>query len=329
MAYQASNSDYNEPIMTTNLTQPIGMKGPGIFTNSLISKVSGQYTAFNDVSKSGSTKDTTRVNKLNWGQVTEYPYKIDDSIQVETTHGQFYQLNLEHIPTYDLDGNEVAGAYNNDVTVWYTLGADGGSNARYFNNCGQDAVNNYYIYSKGNVTYTSAGHSKIESDGPEMQLFVNTLVRSIIVATTPPEVKILNGIAVEDNKYDIIGRSVKTAEDGTVSPDNTIPLKFKVTDEDIAAGDTFAKAKIYIDANDNGTYDAGETILKDYGRTLQNEMEYDEDLLVLATAAGVQTEVLNLYTSNRLKIGIEVMDSSKAVGQAFGLYIRRNYFELD
>ena len=329
MAYQASNSDYNEPIMTTNLTQPIGMKGPGIFTNSLISKVSGQYTAFNDVSKSGSTKDTTRVNKLNWGQVTEYPYKIDDSIQVETTHGQFYQLNLEHIPTYDLDGNEVAGAYNNDVTVWYTLGADGGSNARYFNNCGQDAVNNYYIYSKGNVTYTSAGHSKIESDGPEMQLFVNTLVRSIIVATTPPEVKILNGIAVEDNKYDIIGRSVKTAEDGTVSPDNTIPLKFKVTDEDIAAGDVFAKSKIYIDANDNGTYDAGETILKDYGGTLQNEMEYDEDLLVLATAAGVQTEVLNLYTSNRLKIGIEVMDSSKAVGQAFGLYIRRNYFELD
>lgn len=122
---------------------------------------------------------------------------------------------------------------------------------------------------------------------------------------------------------------VKTAEDGTVSPDNTIPLKFKVTDEDIAAGDTFAKSKIYIDANDNGTYDAGETILKDYGGTLQNEMEYDEDLLVLATAAGVQTEVLNLYTSNRLKIGIEVMDSSKAVGQAFGLYIRRNYFELD
>ena len=58
-------------------------------------------------------------------------------------------------------------------------------------------------------------------------------------------------------------------------------------------------------------------------------MEYDEDLLVLATAAGVQTEVLNLYTSNRLKIGIEVTDTSKAVGQAFGLYIRRNYFELD
>ncbi len=97
MAYQASNSDYNELIMTTNLTQPIGMKGPGIFTNSLISKVSSEYTAFNDVSKSGSTKDTTRVNKLNWGQVTEYPYKIDDSIQVETTHGQFYQLNLKHI----------------------------------------------------------------------------------------------------------------------------------------------------------------------------------------------------------------------------------------
>lgn len=329
MAYQASNSDYNEPIMTMNLTQPIGMKGPGIFTNSLISKVSGQYTAFNDVSKSGSTKETKEVNKLNWGQVTEYPYKIDDSIPVETTHGQFYQLNLEHIPTYDADGNEMTGAYNNEVTVWYTLGADGGSNAGYFNNCGQDAVNNYYIYSKGNVTYTSAGHSKIESDGPEMQLFVNTLVRSIIVATTPPEVKILNGIEVEDNKYDIIGRSVKTAEDGTVSPDNTIPLKFKVTDEDLAAGDVFAKSKIYIDANDNGTYDAGETILKDYGGTLQNEMEYDEDLLVLATAAGVQTEVLNLYTSNRLKIGIEVTDTSKAVGQAFGLYIRRNYFELD
>lgn len=335
MAYRSvgqssSASKYIEPIMTKELSQPIGMKGAGIYTNSLLSART-KYTIYGDVSGNTSTKNTTKINKLNWGQMTEYPYKIDDTIDVITTHGQFYQLNLEEIPTKDYDGNVIDGVHDSEVTVWYTLGADSGSNNKYFTNCGQDAINNYYIYSKGNVTYTSAGHRAITSDGPEMQLFVNTLVRSIIVATMPPEVEITNGMKTDGNNYDIIARTLKTDVNGVVSNDNTIPLHFIATDEDLASGDNFAKAIIFVDENYNGSYDDGELILKDYGSSLQNEVEYKEDLYELANSKGTAAlnQVLSLYTTNTLKVGILVTDTSKASGQAFGMYIRRNYFELD
>lgn len=330
MTYKDEADTYNEPLMTKQLTEPIGMKGSGAYTNSLLSKLS-KYTAFNDVGGSTSTKNTNEVNKLNWGQVTEYPYKIGDTIEVATTHGQFYQLNLEEIKTTDAEGNELAGVHDSEVTVWYTLGEGNLGNAKYFENCGQDAVNNYYIYSKGNVTYTSAGHSKIESNDQEMKLFVNTLVRSIIVATMPPEVKIINGVSTGDNNYDIIARTLKTDINGVVSTDNTIPLIFTATDEDLAAGDKFAKAKIFVDENYNGAYDDGELVLRDYGDTLENQKEYTEDLYALANAQGAAalSKVLGLYTTNKLKIGIQVTDTAKASGIAFGTYVRRNYFELD
>lgn len=333
MTYRDEAGTYNEPIMTQQLTQPIGMKGAGYYTNSLLQKLQKKYSAFTNVTGNTDTKNTNIVNKLNWGQVTEYPYKISDTIGTTETHGQFYQLNLETIKTYDTNGNELVNVHDNEVTVWYTLG---GSNSyskykTYFDDCGQDAVNNYYIYSKGNVTYTSAGHKAITGEGQEMQLFVNTLIRSIIVATVPPSVKITNGISTGGENYDIIGRTLKTNADGTVSPDNSIPLKFIATDDDLVIGDRFAKARIYIDSNNNGSCDSGETVLKDYGDTLVNGTEYTEDLYALASALGdsVRNEVLTLYTTNQLKVGIEVTDFSRGIGQAFGLYVRRDYFELD
>lgn len=332
MAYrtvgQGASSKWTEPLMTKDLSKPIGMKGSGIYANSLLSARTS-YSLYNNVKDGAKTRNTTRINKLNWGQMTEYPYKISDTIDTIETHGQYYQLNLEEIPTKDYDGNVINGVHDSEVTVWYTLGADGGSNKTYFTNCGQDAINNYYIYSKGNVTYTSAGHMKIENDGLEMQLFVNTLVRSIIVATMPPEVEITNGMKTDGNNYDIIARTLKTDANGVVSNDNTIPLHFIATDEDLASGDNFAKAIIFVDENYNGSYDDGELILKDYGSSLQNEVEYKEDLYELANSKGALSQVLSLYTTNTLKVGILVTDTSKASGQAFGMYIRRNYFELD
>lgn len=38
---------------------------------------------------------TTRATKTNTGQITEYPFKIDETLKIASTHGQWYQLDME------------------------------------------------------------------------------------------------------------------------------------------------------------------------------------------------------------------------------------------
>lgn len=102
-----------------------------------------------------NTMNTTKVDKLNDGQVTQYPFRIDESISVAKTHAQYYQLDME-LPK-DAEGK---AQEEDKVMVWYTLEAENGAN-NYFSDTASDAINNYYIYSKANITYTGAGHSKM------------------------------------------------------------------------------------------------------------------------------------------------------------------------
>lgn len=97
--------------------------------------------------------DTTTVYKTNSGLINNYPYKLGD-ISVATTHVQWYQLNLE----------------DPDVVPWYNLKSDGKLNQ-------YDSRNNYYTYSKGNITYSGTGHSGGYSDD-EFRLFVNTMIKA-------------------------------------------------------------------------------------------------------------------------------------------------------
>ena len=72
----------------------------------------------------------------------------------------------------------------------------------YFSLSGQDAVNNYYIYSAGNVTYTSAGHSDMDKEGTdaEMELFVNTFVRAILAGNSEPQVSYTDAVYDDTQK---------------------------------------------------------------------------------------------------------------------------------
>lgn len=124
---------------------------------------------------------TTTVTQLNEGQITTYPYYIDPSQPFAKTHGQYYQLNLE----------------DEEVTVWYCLGNDGSTE----NGTGltyevspNDAANNYYIYSKGNVMYSGVGHSKVTED-TEAKLFINTMIAAYRQAYEAPEVIVTNETA--------------------------------------------------------------------------------------------------------------------------------------
>ncbi len=130
--------------------------------------------------------NTTNVDQVNRGQITTFPYNINTtdfmfdeekanenlvenaSIPIATTHKQYYQLNMN----------------DEELIVWFTLGAYKSNDM--YDVMGEDAANNYYIYTKGNVTYTGAGHNPYPSP-IEAQLFVNTMIASYRPKVEPPK----------------------------------------------------------------------------------------------------------------------------------------------
>lgn len=113
--------------------------------------------------KLGWTSDIQKVKKINSAQINQYPFVLtgSDSIGVAKTHAQWFQINLE----------------DEDVVPWFNL-SDGNTT---FDSL--DSRNNYYTYSKGNITYSGTGHSKDSNSGSgfpssELQLFVNTMIKA-------------------------------------------------------------------------------------------------------------------------------------------------------
>lgn len=139
-------------------------------------------TGFNN-----SNDVTTTVSQTNQGQITEYPYKIKKDFSIAPTHAQWYQLDME----------------DPEVTVWYCLSDDkkipdfqDSDNSDVGTACTydvspNDAANNYYIYSKGNVFYSGVGHRTVEGD-MEAKLFINTMIGAYRASYVPPVVEVLN-----------------------------------------------------------------------------------------------------------------------------------------
>lgn len=127
-------------------------------------------------------KDSKRAEQINQGQITTYPFKIKKVLDIALTHFQPYQLDLNE--DEDKDGES-------DLIVWYTLmsskeEADNPSHP--YNMNPRDVRNNYYIYTKGNITYSGVGHSKV-TDREEMKLYINTLIAAYKAAMIPPSIK--------------------------------------------------------------------------------------------------------------------------------------------
>ncbi len=169
---------------------------------------------------------TTSAKQMNEGQVTDFPYDIPETIEVGATHWQYFGLNLD----YNENSND------DDVIVWYTLAPNGTNDTFLYDYMGQDAVNNYYIYSKGNVFYTGAGHSGVTVN--EEKLFVNTIVKALMTANNVPTVSIDNGEYVSENFYQI----------DILNDEDELPvITFTAKDVDEGYDETaaFAETKIY------------------------------------------------------------------------------------
>lgn len=129
----------------------------------------------------GKNFDRTVVSAVNHGQITEYPFHIDDMFNVQHTHAQYYQLNL--------DTNSDDENVNDDVVVWYTISGLYNTEDSFYKASKNDVRNNYYIYNKGNVTYTGCGDKQLGSGVlMEKELFVNTLVAAYNAGVHAPKV---------------------------------------------------------------------------------------------------------------------------------------------
>lgn len=126
------------------------------------------------------------ITQVNEGQITTYPFNVNtdwfksylaeeslnnksNKLSIATTHFQYQQLNMNAA----------------DVVVWYCLS---GGTMDYTPN---DVVNSYYIYSRGNVTYTGFGHTTNPTDA-EAKLLVNTIVAAYRTAQTAPVIRFTN-----------------------------------------------------------------------------------------------------------------------------------------
>lgn len=175
----------------------------------------------------GKSLIATQVNE---GQITQYPYQIskNEQLEISNTHYQWLQPNME------LDRN---GDGKNDIVVWYCISGVAGGNYKdtnIYNITPNDVVNNYYIYTMGNVTYSGAGHSK-PSKKSEIKLFINTMIAAYNAGVTAPSVsfKDKSGSKIQSvyMLYDPVNHIVLDDKNN-----GTISVNFQADDYNILAG---------------------------------------------------------------------------------------------
>ena len=123
------------------------------------------------------------IEKLNQGAITEYPYRLGDKITIAETNAQYYPLDLEA---------------KDDIVVWYTLG-NAGSGDDIYDYSPRNARNNYYVYNKGNITFTGMGKLSVDKE-EEIKLFINTMVAAYRVCVHAPKLNIVESPTDDTNK---------------------------------------------------------------------------------------------------------------------------------
>ena len=170
---------------------------------------------------------TASVDPVNRGQITMYPYKLEqESFKVASTHGQYWQL--DYTKDDDRDGES-------DLVVWYTLGG-----TDLYGLSPRDVRNNYYIFNKGNVTYSGVGHSDVmnaqggaNGTDNEIKLFINTLIAAYESGLHAPSVRIIENYDSTSRDLNSIYLSyddqIKALEDGNGIIDTTENIYFVAT----------------------------------------------------------------------------------------------------
>lgn len=186
---------------------------------------------------------TMSITNVNQGQITEYPYKIPKpssqdiaKMAVAETHGQYYELDLE----------------DPEIVVWYCLSNssnDGSySSNTLYKSLPNDVRNNYYIYNKGNITYTGAGHRYFGNNEYEVKLFINTMVAAYRATISAPEISVTNGFDNEEGVSFVYMDSNYTENTTDLQEEDMVKISFTVKDDSIISGN--AKIQLFEDSGE-------------------------------------------------------------------------------
>ena len=195
------------------------------YTNSIIER----NRKTNQVS---GNKETTTVSQVNEGQITEYPYNLNESLTIKTTHSQYYQLNMNA----------------DDVVVWYCLGGTKFADEK------NDATNAYYIYNRGNITYSGAGHTASGLSDDESKLFVNTMIAAyragagaagVSFRTAADDEASVLLFPVQSHMEEIEENGVKKSVKVTESLSSEQTTFFKITNSNLKTDNTTMSVKLY------------------------------------------------------------------------------------
>lgn len=305
------------------------------------------------------------VAKLNSGQITNFPYTIEsetglvnnsDGIRIASTHAQYYALDFD-ISMDSLYNSD--GSMNAQPVVWYTFAESNNEDTfkeegkirrnQYFASTDRDAMNNYYIYSYGNVTFTAAGANDISNANPnEMKLFVNTFTKALLSGNNLPVVEYTD--AVLDDSVATYKSYVKFNYDKFAN--HKLSFSFRILDADLISNEDYIKdAVMYIYTDPDGSrtdgdYDPNRDImlghihssgtngisLGDSGTSVIVGKEYIVDDLfdLIKGIAGVdETQLRSRLGMGTLKIGIAALDSKDGKGISVLTFDIKNLFDLD
>lgn len=272
-----------------------------------------------------SGKDSSsRVSQVNTGQITEYPYKIDESFDTTLSHPQYMQLNLD---TDSRDEND-----NDDIVVWYTLGKKTEWSDGYYAAVEMDVRNNYFIYNKGNVTYTGSGHQYVTSD-MEMKLFVNTLVASYRTGMHAPRA------LYKENEWDTSATitSMYIPYDPEVNDgnggflDEALPVHFYTTNVNLQNTNELLYVKYYVDGTESDyTIKVDGRYYKEVTPTSAKRMVEENGALtaVEEEASRLTNNSMHTVTFSYSDIGLGDNTSIKDK-YSTNIYVRLGYEELE
>ena len=160
----------------------------------------------------------TSIKNVNSSEMTLYPFNLvaysQSSMVVAGTHYQYYKLNLEDpdvVPLFNLYSSSIDERLQDD------------------------AMNNYYTYSKDNITYSGTGHTGGYPDY-EVMLFVNTVMKAYNNSNHAPQVDV----------YEPVDMTRVSASK------STLHMSFKPYDFDYK--DSILTAQVFIDSANNGTW---------------------------------------------------------------------------
>lgn len=219
----------------SNKTQTIGETQA--FTYEWMQKWSPTSNRYRNPTK--SPYNSYHADRINEGQITTYPYYLAEDISIARTHAQYFTLDLNA----DDDGDG-----ETDLVVWYTMGGTG--HDRYTPN---DVLNNYYIFNKGNITYTGFGDIAYESDLAncctidEGKLFINTIVAAYHTGVKEPEVTVYeseNDLSPTTTFYEY-----GDVDNGVAFRENSQRMYFSVNDTNVIRGTKSAVAEYYVALN--------------------------------------------------------------------------------